>query len=761
MQFRLHKIIIVFVLALTLLSCSNTKYLRNNEVLFKRSKIVIDNKKDIKLSRSVIDELNEVLYPQANTKIFGLKIPLYFYNIAGNPTKKQWFKRYLKNKLGEPPVLYNEKQSNEVAELINNRLEINGYFNSRIQIEPVIKNHKAEVFYKVTLNKPYKIDTVIYNVNDSVIRKIVQNAKNESLLNKGDIYSLNKLIDERRRINQKIRNKGYMFFRPDFLKFVADSTNGEIKLSLKLKEKIPEEYKQTYTIDSVIFAIPDNVLDDTIKPGKLEKNEDVYYFDKHNKFKPHKILKNNFFHKDSLYSDEAYKLTLSYLYGLNIISLSNINLSVSDTGQQKLLCKINVLTSTNNSLQTKLTAFTRTNGFAGPSLGVTFSNKNLFKGGEHFSLTFESGFEKQFTKEKQSVDYILRFDVRAKIQFPNFTPGINRFTRKSISLPYSFVEAGTQFLNYKPSMDIYQNNLKYGYRWKPHERLQWEFNIVSFIFQRQDIKDGFTYEDIIDLPYVTYGLENQFSLGSDISLISENRKKSKTRNEYYFKTKLDLAGNLMYAYLNAFDKYNSDEAYEIFGVPFAQYIRTEFDIRYYRRIKENNYFANRFLAYLSIPYGNSQELPFFKKYFVGGPNSVRGFTTGSFGPGTFRSPNEIADIRVSNGDIRLELNTEYRFKIVGYLFGAIFVDAGNVWLKNEDTLRPGGEFRFNRFYKEFAVSSGAGLRLDFNIVAIRLDYGQPLRKPYLPDGQRWIFDAPADSWQTYYGVFHFSIDYPF
>ena len=739
-------------------SCSNTKYLADNEQLYLGSEIKIEKEKGVKISSDLREELSDVIYPEENTKIFGFKVPLSIYNRTSEPKKKKGLKYYFKYKLGEEPILYNNENNEKVIDLLKNRLEINGFFNNEISVEARIKNKKAKVFYKVILKKPYCINLVTYSLDSSLLSKYIIKADKSTLLKKGDIYTLKNIKEERRRINEYIRNLGYFNFKSDFLLYKADTVDNKISFNVVFKDNLTKNDLKRYRIHSV------NVyggFKKTEKERSLQQVGDVNYYYNSNLFIPKKILKNVFFTKDSLYSDLAYKKTLSYYYALNIISLTTVSFNKVDTVSNLLDVDVQLLRSSKNSLEAKFTGFAKSNGFTGPSVEVIFSNKNIFRGAEQLSFSVETGVEKQFVNDETSVDYIFRIAFNSVLKFPNVTPGLTRITKRSVFLPYSYISTGVTYLKYKPSMDIIQTELSYGYKWFPKNKTSWIFKPMAFVYQKQYLFDDFENEDILDLPYVPYGMNDQFSLGTEITYTISTKGISKTRNEIFFKSTLDIAGNMMFLLFENLNNENIEKPYTLLGLPFAQYTRIEFDTRYFRKLKGVNKIATRLVTYFSIPYGNSVELPFFKKYFIGGPNSVRGFNTGSIGPGSFRAKDNTYDLRVNNGDIRLEANIEYRFKIAGYFHGAVFADAGNVWLKNIDTLRPGGDFKLNRFYKEIAVSMGVGLRMDFNVIAIRLDMGMPLRKPYLPENNRWIFSNSSEMWHRNNIVLHFAIDYPF
>ena len=731
-------------------------------MLFNGNEIIVEKESGVDYTYELKEELNYVLYPQENNTFLGLKASLWIFNHTKEPTKDKGLKHYFKYKLGEKPILYKKDNADKVITLLNNRLENNGFFNCEITETTTIKKKRAKIEYNIILVNPIIVDTVYFEINSPSIEKIIKNNLSETLLKKGEVYTLNKVKEERQRIVKHLRNKGYYYFRNDFLVYYADTSivSGKVTFKVKYKPNLSLYSKEKYSIGDVNLAI-NYKLNDTIPINKSVEVDGVTYTDANNVFVPKRMIRNIFLKPTVLYSDSLYRKTMRYFYGYDIINSINLNLSIKDTLNRIIDADISLSKSKTRSFVAKLTGATKTNGFSGPSAEITFANRNIFKGGEKLSLTLESGIEKQIGDET-SIDYILRFAIKGELKLPNFTPGIKNLHNKSVMLPYSLVDGGVTYLKYKPTMEIWETSAGYAYRWFPKQSISWEVKPISFIYQKVFVNEVLESEEYLDLPYVPFGLENQFSLGSVATFITTNKNRSKTRNEYFFKTTMEVAGNIMFALFDNISK-KQEKPYTLLGQPFSQFGRLDLDFRYYRKIGKTNKIATRLLSYIAIPYGNSIDLPFFRKYFAGGPNSLRGFQTGGIGPGTFYVEGVKPDIRVNNGDIRLEFNAEYRFKIVGSLHSVLFVDAGNVWLVREDTLRPGGKFEAKNILKTSSVSIGTGLRLDFTVIAIRLDFGIPLKYPYNNTRGDVYGDVKMIDWDRFKrkSVFHFGIDYPF
>jgi len=761
---HLIKITLIIILFVLSFSCSNTKYLSKNESLFKENKLEISKDKDTHLSKDLRNELNDVLYPEANNKFLWLNMSLWIYNHTKEPKKKgKGLRNFLKYKIGAEPIIYNEETPVKVVLLLENRLQNNGFFKYEIDQHTTINKKRSTTYYSVHLHKPFVIDTVVFQIKDSVLNQIINNNINATLINKNDVYSLQIVKDERQRIVKDFRNEGYYFFRNDFLVYHAD-TNGignRIKFYVTYKPNLKDYQIQKYTIGNISLSVNKNFKDKSFKNSEVLLVDSIKYRDYNEIFKAKKMTQNVFFKPNNSYSDSLYRKTLSYFYGYDILSSLNINFKVEDTLSRQIDADILFTKSKKNSIVTKLTGATKSNGFSGPSMEITFANRNIFRGGEKLSFTFEGGIEKQIGEET-SLDYIFRTSIKGELKLPNLTPGFKNLSNHSIRLPYSLVDAKVTYLKYHPTMEIWETSASYAYKWFPTQNNSWDVRPVTFVYQKVFESEAIDIDDLIDLPYVPFGLENQFSLGMMVAYTVTNKNTSKTKNSFYFKTTVETAGNAMYGLYNNFSD-NKEKPYTVFNQPFSQFARLDIDFRYYRKLKKSNSIATRFLSYSAIPYGNSIDLPFFRKYFAGGPNSLRGFQTGGLGPGTYYNKDVKPDIRINNGDIRLEFNLEYRFKIAGNFYSVLFMDAGNVWLVREDTLRPGGKIEFDKILQTSSVSIGTGLRYDFSVIAIRLDLGVPLKYPYINERGDVYGDTEMIDWDRFRKtmILHFAIDYPF
>jgi hypothetical protein len=359
--------------------------------------------------------------------------------------------------------------------------------------------------------------------------------------------------------------------------------------------------------------------------------------------------------------------------------------------------------------------------------------------------------EVQIVDGKVNPAYEMGLDISYTL--PRFYP-LFLFNSGKKSLPKTTITTGYNLFN---RLDLYRLNSLYanfGYRWSRTDRLSHIFNPIELIFTQipESSKSPEFLDYLEENPGVQRSFDEQFIVGSSYEFTYQPT--TTRRNEFFIRGGIDLAGNLLNGlYSVSGAETDSTGSYTLFGVPFSQYLRTRIDLRYSFGLNARSKLVTRFSTGIGIPLGNSDALPYIKQFYVGGTNSLRSFIARSVGPGTETPPEGYNDL---TGDIRLEGNLEYRFTIAGSLKGALFMDAGNIWLYKEDPSRPNGEFHFDTFLKEIAISSGWGLRWDFDFLVARLDFAYTLRTPYLPAGERWATDI--NFWNP---AINIAIGYPF
>jgi len=416
------------------------------------------------------------------------------------------------------------------------------------------------------------------------------------------------------------------------------------------------------------------------------------------------------------------------------------------------------------SASVELNAVSKSNNFAGPGVKLSFKNRNFFRGAEIFSLNLKGRFEKQISGDKKG-DLAYEVGLDAKLVIPRNVP----IKTKKISQPYvptTSIILGTGFFTRVSLYRFFSINTGLVYTWRKNQFLTHKFQPIeisstNLLDASEEFQEYLKYN-----PSIRQSFEEQFIVGMAYKFIFNHLNDSK-KKQYYFSIGVDPSGNLvaMVNKLITSGRNSQEDQTTLFGTPVSQYFRIRVDGRYYFITGEKSKIAVKLIGGIGIPYGNSTVIPYVKQFFAGGTNSVRAFRARSLGPGSYHPPEDLSNLLIDQtGEIKIESSIEYRFPIIKYLNGALFVDAGNVWLTQEDSLRPGGRFNKETFYKEFGVGLGAGLRLDFDIVVVRFDLAFPVRKPWYPEGNRWVFNEINfldNSWRKNNLLLNISIGYPF
>jgi outer membrane protein insertion porin family len=758
------------------ISCSNTRYLPKGEKLYIGADVTVipdSGTMTRKQKKAMAHELSVLTRPRPNTKLFGLfREKLWFYNFAGTP-KGKGLRYFIKTKIGEPPVYFSTVDTRHNEQIIKNHLENRGYFLpevfSKIKLD---KQSKVSVQYTVKIGKPYRLKHIYFPDKDSSINKLIYNTRNESLLHPGSQYNLDTLKAERDRINTAMKEQGLFYFNSDNLIFRADTTAGdhEVDIYIKIKRKTPVKATRIYTLNDIYVFSNHSIFQDSGKRKQdTIKVQGYYYIGNLSIYRPEVIVNTIFLEKNAVYNYEDYQITLNKLMRLGIYKFVNIKFRDLDSSGHtgKLNAFVYLTPLPRKSLRFELRMVSRSDNFAGPLVNLSFKNRNVFKGAETLSFNVNGSIETLiFGKDQGLTTYTFGGD--ATLDFPRFLIPFKKVIIANRFVPKTEFKAGFQRLSEVNYYDLNTYSLSGGYKWNQTERIEHLLNPIVINF----LKLGSTskrFDSILNKNRsLKRSFETQFVLGSYYSYTYNTQVTPGRKTDIFFNATFDESGNVFGFIQSKLNGHNPtpDNPNRILGEPYAQYVLGMFDFRHYFNFTKDNRFVSRVFTGVGIPYGNSESLPYIKEFFTGGNNSVRAFPSRFLGPGSYEIPaDRIRTFFVDQvGDIKLEGNLEYRFPISGVFKGAVFTDAGNIWLLNEDTARPGGRFNFNTFYKEIAVGTGFGLRIDASYFVLRFDLAFPLRRAYVTNGSNWVINAikPGDPvWRRDNLVLNIGIGYPF
>ena len=753
-------------------SCSNTKYLKEGEMLYTGAEVKIENDSLSKKSKKALkSELEDNLTPKPNSSFLGLRPKLFFYNIAKEPKKEKGFNYWLKYKIGEKPVLLSDVDREFNKDIIVNYSENKGYFNAKATYDTVSKNKKAQVIYTLRPGNQYLINKVKFQ-NDSIpVTEEIVKVSDKTLLKEGNPFDLGVIKSERERIDNQLKQKGFYYFHPDNLIIQADSTvtkNHKVELNVKLKENTPDLAKQQFTIDKVIVFPNYNIRD--VKDGKynipmdsdsLRKyaHDDIYVIDPEQKFKPKIFDRALYFKKGDLYNRADHNLTLNRLINLGVFKFVKNEFVISDSLNHKFDTYYLLTPRQIQSLRLEALGRTNSANYAGSELNLNWTHRNLFRGAEQFKASVYGAFDVQIGGPKDAKN-LFRAGANAQLSIPRIVAPF-RFNSSSAFVPRTNISIGYEFQNRTEYYTLNTFSGSFGYLWKENVRKEHDLKIIDITYVTPANVTPLYDSISAKSQALQRVVQKQLIFGPTYSYTYTNTMLPK-KNTIYYKGTLDLAGNLTGLFSGANVKDGKQKS--IFGVPFSQYAKMEHDFRFYHKLGDKSSFASRFIGGIAYPYGNSDNIPFSKQFFSGGSNSIRAFRARTLGPGSF-DPRTIKQGYYfdQSGDIKLELNAEYRANIYKFLNVAFFADAGNIWLVNDDIQRPGAKFSSD-FLSEIAVGAGFGLRLDFSILILRLDLAMPFRVPYYEKGDRWTFDKinfGNSSWRRDNLILNIAIGYPF
>jgi len=761
---------IVFLLAVVFNACSNTKHLSESAYLYTGAKIEIESNSDIPKKGPLKDDLKEALYPEPNRKFLGIgRMRLWIYNIAGETEKTKGFKYWLKYKLGEPPVLLEYVNQENVSSLLKNRAFNRGHFKPVVSYATQTKKKKAQVVYTVEVRQPYRIGEVHFPDDSTDLLAKINALKSETLLEADEIYTLDLLESERERIRKALLNQGYYYFSPSHLFFEADTTEGEktVALYVHLKDDVPLKSLKQYRIHDV-YVYPNYALEDSMStscPDTLVV-DNMHYISRIKRFRPYEITKVIYLDKGELYNRNDHEKTISRLIGMSAFKYVNIRFEQVKTKNSSASLDMFVYLTPEkvNSFRFEVSGIAKSNNFIGPGAELTYLNRNIFKGAEMLTLSTYGNWETQVGGNAEYLNSY-EFGINGRLQYPRLETPFKIEENRQEFVPTTFIDLGYTFQQRVKYYTAHSLNAGFGYVWKNAYTSRNDLTLISIEYYQLGRTTELFREKLEQNPYLASTFKDQFMVGPRYSYTFNDQVNNQLRNHFYFQGRIDMSGLLINGVLAGLDalQQGNQETDSLFGNLYARYVKVDGDVRYYQNFKRENKLVYRLFAGVGMPFGNSPTLPYVKQYYVGGTNGIRAFRARSVGPGTYHPPDTANVIYAQTGDIKLELDVEFRFNIQGVVNGALFLDAGNIWLikKTEDV--PGAEFRFDKFYKQIAVGSGFGLRFDFSFMVLRLDLGVPLRKPWLPQGQRWVVNDifGYSGWAGDNLVLNIAIGYPF
>ncbi len=755
------------ILILFLAACTGTRHLPKGEKLYVGAEIKLESKH--KINRKFVKTTAEgALRPMPNKTYLGIRPRLWMYQTAGE-TPKSKFNKWLKRN-GEAPVLISGIKPKVTAAIIDARLFNIGIFNSNTNFVTQEKKYTAKVIYTSQIDEQYTIKALKRTVPDPNIEQTISTDKGKSLVKAGDPYNLDVLKAERIRIDALLKDNGYFYFNPDYLLFKADTShaNHTVILNLTLKDSLPENALTVYRIKNVLIDEDYSLNEDTtgmLKDTIVYQNTVFLVSDSEMKLTPKELLRSVYLRKNDIFSRRNHNITLNRLMSLDNFKFVRVKFAESDTAAIGLLDVTIYLTPmSKRTFRAEMDLVSKSNNYAGPRVNFSFLNRNTFHGAELLNLNLAGMFESQLTGTAKNM-YSYSFNPQLDLTFPRFILPFKIAKTSSLYVPKTHFSISYNYLKRVNYFDMQTFQFGYGYKWKEDIRKEHELNPISVSFSSITNKSAL-FNGLLDSnPFLKKSYEEQFIAGANYSYTYSEQMLAGKKIQYFFHGTTESAGNVFSLVKRiSGERVSSGNPSRVVGSIYSQFAKISIDSRAYYNFKNKDKLAMRVFVGAAKPYGNSSVLPYSKQFFSGGPNSIRAFQINSVGPGIYHQDAKNQGFLQLGGDVKLEMNAEYRFNIYSYFKGALFVDAGNVWTLKSDPVNMGSAFSFSEIPDQLAVGTGFGLRVDLSFFVLRFDLAMPLRKPWLAENQRWVADEinfGSSAWRNQNLVLNVAIGYPF
>lgn len=771
---RLLMAVAAVALMLFVVACSSVKHVPDGSLLLDDVEITItDDKKAV----STTDLYNYLRQIPNHEVLGGMKMQLAFYNMSGRDSTK-WFNRWVQ-RVGTAPVLYDHTLTEASINQIRTALVNMGYMHATVSADTFRRDEKKKISvrYNVTLNAQHYVESIDYNIADDTLRTLIMADSAQFLVKPGTAFDRNTLDQQRAEITERLKNKGYYAFSKDYITFTADTAENSlaVRLTMNLMPPYHNDKFEYYTnhrpfyFRNVTFVTNYDPMTphedqnytarDTTSYGDL-----IILYDSH--YLRRRVLDECcFIRPGDVYTTQAVDKTYQAFGRMNIVKFINIEIvPVGEIDGKVWLDAYVLLTESKSQTVSLELEGTNSEGDLGFGIGAGYQHRNLLRGAEVLNTKLRMSYESISGDLSGLInDNYSEYTAEAGITYPKFkAPFLSKEFKRNI---LATTELATS-ISYQERPEY--TRLIAGAGWKYHwtetqRRTRHTYNLldINYVYLPESQID---FLDEITNPLLRYSYEDHFIVSAGYSFYHTNKKQNTIygarfqSNVYTIRAAAESAGSLLYGISNLLGQHkDDDDSYKIFGIRYSQYFKVDADYSITHYFTPRSSLAFHVGAGVAVPYGNSSALPFEKRFYAGGANSVRGWGVRSLGPGSYDGSNSVNNFIYQCGDVRLDINLEYRAKIFWIFELGAFIDAGNIWTIKDYEDQPGGVFRIDSFYEQIAAAYGLGLRLDFTYFLLRVDWGMKAFNP--ASGQkRWPIASPSLSRD---GAVHFSVGYPF
>ena len=751
-------------------ACSTTRLLGEDETLYNGMSIKINPTDGERLPAQLVSDLTQAVNVKPNNpwpilspyKRDIFPFGLWFYNNISDSAGgiRGWIYR----KWARQPVLTSDIRPEMRMKMVENILADNGYFGSTATFEEVPDRHnpkKAKMAYTFDVSSPYRIDTIEYfgRPADRIKTFIDSLARADEWFQKGSVFCVDSLSALRVRIANNLRNRGYYYFRPEYLEFLADTfmTPHAVAMRMDFADNMPGIALRKYRTRDIVTLLERNETYSAGRPDTVDTDRGELII-----MRPQRVRKGLIpgcitFREGKVFSVRDMDRTQSRLSRLGIFSNIQIQPMLADTSAKNPLMDVFITCRYDRPMVAtiELNASSKSNSYIGPGLVASFTHSNIFGGAEKLNVSINADYEWQTGRNKSSVFNSYEFGLQTSLAFPRLLAP-KFIPRSKRDLNWTTISLGGSVLNRPKYFMMAEYNMGITYEWRATRHAMNSFTPFKLTYNKL-IRTTQDFDSVMAMnPAVALSFESRFIPQLSYTYTYDRWFERAHNNEITFTATFTEAGNLFDV---IYDLAKVKGKKMLFGTPFSQFVKGQAQLVWNRRLfpKQDQWIVSRVLIGAAHAYGNATEVPYSEQFYIGGANSIRAFTVRSIGPGSYRAPKDLVNGYFDQtGTFKFELNSEYRFPIMGGLHGAAFIDMGNIWLLKNDPLRPGGKLEGKTFLKDIALGTGAGLRYDIGMIVIRLDVGYGLHTPYSNGTPHYFNVAFRDAF-----AFHLALGYPF
>lgn len=755
----MRKLFITAIVLTLMCACSTTRRIPDGDILYTGLKGVdIKTPEGEHFPEGVRETLKEAVNVKTNYSLFGvLPIPLglWAYNNWPNPPKG--IRHWLYEKVASDPVLVSEVRPQIRTHMLKQLLDDNGYFGASVKYDLVQKRNKkrGSLRYEIEAGHPYLIDSIEYLPDSLHIYTLIDSiAKDSRYLKPGVRFSADSLAELRVNIANLLRNRGYYYFRPEYVQYLADSTIAKDRITLRLAiaDNISKNALTRYKTGEVTTYIYRNGGGGTPDTLETAKGDIIRYLP--SRLRDNLIPSCVLFREGRTFSVRQMNLTQTRLSRLGIFNNINITVEPDSTQRKKNLLDVTIECTYDKPLEASIEAnvASKSNSYLGPGLKLGLTNRNLFGGGEMLNVALTGSYEWQTGSGRNSLFNSYEAGINSTLTFPrllapSFVPRIRR------DISWSHLSLGADLLNRPHYFKMSQFNTGISYDWQSSRYISNSLTLFKFTYTKLQNTTS-VFDSIMRAnPAIALSFQNQFIPQMSYGAVYD--RALNRRQTLNVQLNLQQAGNIFWSIYELCGKHGEKT---LFKTPFSQFVKGYGQVVFGQRVGYSNWLVSRVASGAAYAYGNSLQVPYSEQFYAGGANSVRAFTVRSIGPGSYRAPaDQINGYFDQTGTFIFLANTELRFPIYGPVNGATFLDAGNVWTLKKEPSRPGGQLKAENFLKDLAVGTGVGLRLDISMLVLRADLGIGIHAPYYT-GKHTYYNMESFTKSL---AFHLAIGYPF